>query len=330
VETVYVGGGTPTALPPGKLISLVQELAGLQRVNSLAVPPEFTLEANPGTLDVFLLGQLRRAGVTRLSLGVQSFSPRLRRHLGRRVSQAELHGCLAAIRAAGWKEWNIDLIHGIPGGTEEEARADIDQAVAAQPTHISLYDLTYTGSYGEWVQSRLGPGALAEAQKRAEEWYGDICRRLVDAGYRRYEISNFALPGHECRHNLAYWEGRDYLGLGASAVSTVGLERRTNPRSVDAYIAGEPANVENLSHAVRLWEQAMLGLRTAAGVSESAVAPVLDQAAKERLLLQGCVEISCGKLRLNPGFMDVSNSVVSALLRDPWAVTHTQADYGTH
>lgn len=330
VRTVYLGGGTPTALPRHDLVRLVQELAELGAAGSRADPFEFTVEANPEGVDVSLLGQLAGAGATRLSLGVQSFSPRLRNNLGRRVSQERLETGLAAIRAAGWHEWNLDLIYGIPGGTWEEAVADVDQAVAMRPTHISLYDLTYTEHYRARVQAGLDPGAMAEAQRAAEDRYAGICERLVNAGYQRYELSNFALPGHECRHNLAYWQGHDYIGLGASAVSTIGLERRTNPCSVTSYLAGEPAQVEILTDAVRLWERAMLGLRTAAGVDESAVASVLDPEARDRLLLQGCIEVHCGKLRVNPAFMDVSNSVVSALLGDPEAVTHTQADYGTH
>ena len=141
--------------------------------------------------------------------------------------------------------------------------------------------------------------------------------RLEAAGYRRYEVSNFALPGHECRHNQAYWRGEDYLGIGAAAVSTVGGERRANPPSVTAYLAGRPPLIERLTPRTRLWEKAMLGLRTSDGVDEADVLPVLDGAARDRLLAQGCLERRYGRLRLNPGFLDVSNTIIGALLVDP-------------
>ncbi len=177
----------------------------------------------------------------------------------------------------------------------------------------------------------------------AEQHYADVVARLQAAGYQRYEVSNFALPGHECRHNQAYWRGEDYLGIGASAVSTITMaapgaprevasgvsdvpggaapvaaaERRTNPRSVADYLAGQPPEIEMLTPEMRLWERAMLGLRTSEGVDEAAVLPVLDEAARDRLLAQGCVERRYGRLRLNPGFLDVSNTLIGALLVRP-------------
>jgi oxygen-independent coproporphyrinogen-3 oxidase len=145
-------------------------------------------------------------------------------------------------------------------------------------------------------------------------------------------VSNFALPGHECRHNQAYWRGEDYLGVGAAAASTAGGQRRTNPRSVRDYLAGGLPQIEVLSPATRLWEKAMLGLRTSEGVEEAAVLPALDKEARDRLLAQGCLERRCGKLRLNPGFLDVSNAVISALLVSPEESypIHTPVADGTH
>ncbi len=240
VETVYLGGGTPTVLPDDLLLSLVSRLARLQEG---AADPEFTVEANPGTIDAGLLERLEEAGVTRVSLGVQSFTPALRTALGRRTGQDEVDaalGDLRAVTARGGRlqEWNLDLVFGIPGQTWDDAAADIDRAVAAEPTHISLYDLTYTPAYDARVARTTGAGARAAAGAFAEEYLPAAAARLEAAGYRRYEVSNFALQGHECRHNLAYWRGEDYLGVGASAVSTIGGERRGNPASVAGYLAG--------------------------------------------------------------------------------------------
>lgn len=330
LETIYVGGGTPTVVPPADLLPLVADLAALQRTGARSggdcadrggrtdrSDREFTIEANPGTIDAELLTALRAAGVTRLSLGVQSFSPALRAALGRRVSQDEIEGALSAIAAVGWQDWNLDLVFGIPGQDWAAAAADVEAAVAAGPTHISLYDLTYTAGFVAAVDRRLGAAARSAAAAVAEEHYAGVVALLEEAGYGRYEVSNYARPGWECRHNLAYWQGADYVGVGAAAVSTVGEERRTNPASVAGYLAGEEASVERLSPRTRLWEQAMLGLRTREGVDEQTVAAVLDQGALTRLLEQGCVERCCGKLRVNAGYMDVSSSVLASILLTP-------------
>jgi oxygen-independent coproporphyrinogen III oxidase len=329
VETIYLGGGTPTVLPRARLLALVVELARLQEG---VVDPEFTIEANPGTIDAPLLMELGAAGVTRVSLGVQSFSARLRAALGRRTEQGEIEAALRDLRAAsgaaspagagaphagaasGLHEWNVDLVFGIPGQSWADSAADIDAAVAAGPTHISLYDLTYTTAYASHVARTCGAGAQGAAGAFAEEHLPDAAARLEAAGYRRYEVSNFALPGHECRHNLGYWRGDDYLGIGAAAVSTVGSERRTNPTSVAGYIAGEAPSIETVDARTRLWEKAMLGLRTAEGVAEAEVLPVLDLSALDRFVAQDCVRRGCGRLRLNPAFLDVSNTIISTLL----------------
>ena len=312
-ETVYLGGGTPTLLPEKRLLELVGRLARLQKG---AAHTEFTIEANPGTVDAGMLRELADAGVTRVSLGVQSFVPRLRAVLGRRAGQREVEAAVRDIRCLGERlpEWNLDLVFGIPGQSWGDAAADLDAAVAVAPTHISLYDLTYTPAFAARVARTAGAGARRAAGTFAEEYLPAAAARLEKAGYLRYEVSNFALPGHECRHNQAYWQGEDYLGLGAAAVSTTGVERRTNPVAVADYLACAPPSIEVLTARTRLWEKAMLGLRTAAGVDEEEVLEVLDPAARDRLLAQDCMERRCGRLRLNPGFLDVSNTVISTLL----------------
>jgi oxygen-independent coproporphyrinogen-3 oxidase len=299
-------------------------VAGLASAQEGATDPEFTVEANPGTIDAGLLERLGEAGVTRISLGVQSFAPARRAALGRHTGQDEVDAALSDLRAVTaargrLREWNLDLVFGIPGQTWGEAAADIDRAVAAGPTHISLYDLTYTPAYEARVARTAGAGARGAAGVFAEEYLSSAAARLAAAGYPRYEISNFALPGHECRHNQAYWRGDDYLGVGASAVSTIGNARRSNPASVAAYLTGEAPAIEVLDDHTRLWEKAMLGLRTAEGVVEAEVLPVLDRAALERLTAQDCVRRGCGRLRLNPAFLDVSNTVIATLLAQPEA-----------
>lgn len=314
LDTIYMGGGTPTVLPRPVLVSLAAELGRLLTHAPAAGPPEFTVEANPGTIDGELLCDLAGAGVSRLSLGVQSFDPSLRAALGRRVSQEEIEGALMAIHECGWNEWSIDLVFGIPGQDWRAALGDLESAVVARPTHISVYDLTYTLQFDAWVARTLGAGAQAAAGRFAEDHYERIAVHLEEAGYRRYEVSNFALPGHECRHNQAYWLGADYLGLGASAVSTTADQRLTNPRCVDGYLAGEAPEIEMLSPGIKQWERAMLGLRTRLGVDESTVVGTIDLEQRDRLLVGGFLERDCGRLRINPGFLDISNTIISALL----------------
>jgi len=182
-ETVYIGGGTPTVLPVDQLAAFVRDLSPYLS----GVGPEVTVEANPGTLHAGALGRLAAAGVTRLSLGVQSFSPALRTALGRRVTQAEIEGALAAVAEAGWREWNIDLIFGIPGQEWSDAIADLEAAVAAAPTHISLYDLTYTPSFSAYVAAMSGgddggAAAVGAATAWAERHYAQAVARLERPG----------------------------------------------------------------------------------------------------------------------------------------------------
>ncbi len=311
-------------LPPRGLLSLIRDLAECLRGSHA----ELTVEVNPGTVDSRLVEGMRHAGATRLSLGIQSFSPALRAALGRGVAQQEIEAALAAVAETGWRDWNLDLVFGIPGQTWADAAADLETALAAVPSHVSLYDLTYTDAYDAHVAATCGPGARAAAADWVEQHYPRAVAMLEAAGYGRYEVSNFALPGHECRHNQAYWRGEDYLGIGAAAVSTAGGERWTNRCSVEDYLTDSGPLIEVLSPQTRLWEKAMLGLRTREGVEETEVVPVLDIPARDRLLTQGCLERCCGKLRLNPGFLDISNAVISALLVSLGESQFTQAPAG--
>lgn len=312
LETAYLGGGTPTTLPHDLLFSLVRAVARLMEPGG-----EFTVETTPTTADERTLAGLREAGATRLSLGVQSFAPALRRALGRRCTDSELDLALAAVRDSGFEEWSVDLVFAIPGQSWKQAQADLRAAVATRPTHISLYDLTYTTDYAARVAAESGPAARDEAAAFAEEHYADATALLESAGYRRYEVSNYALPGHECRHNLAYWRGDDYLGIGAAAVSTLGLTRRANPRTVAAYLAGDRPEIEPLTAEIRLFERAMLGLRTREGVRENEVAPILDQAAVGLMIDRGYVRRAYATLTLSPEGLDLSNAILATILRLP-------------
>jgi oxygen-independent coproporphyrinogen-3 oxidase len=314
LETVYVGGGTPTHLPLPLLVRVLEQVA-------IRLQPggEFTVEANPGTIDAAVLEAMSGVGVNRVSLGVQSFDPRLRSNLGRSVEQAEIDHAMGNLRQTGFENWNLDVVFGIPGARAVDIRRDLERAVEACPAHISLYDLTYTSAYTAYLAAKLGSKAAERAARRASRraarLYEGAVTFLEERGYRRYEISNFSRPGRECRHNLAYWRGEDYLGVGAGAVSTIGLRRFRNPVGVEAYVAGGEAECEPLSRRIRLVEKAMLGLRTTMGVREEEVREVLDPAGLSAMLAAGVVERRYGTLVLDRRGMNVSNSVLTALLR---------------
>ncbi len=308
LRTVYVGGGTPTALPPDLLLPLVRRLA-----SRLEPGGELTVEANPGTVDAPLLADLREAGATRLSLGVQSFAPSLLASLGRRVTVQEVQDALAAVRETGWTDWNLDLVFGMPGQDGAAAREDVRRALDSGAPHLSLYDLSYPSRYAR----RLAVGARETAADFAEAHYAEVVRALTARGHQRYEISAFALPGHRCRHNLTYWHGEDYVGVGPSAVGTVGLVRWTNPGTVRAYLAGQAPTTETLTPRLRLYEEAMLRLRTADGIEESRFASVLEPAAVEGLLGGGLLQRACGILSLTRRGFDLSTGILARVLRDP-------------
>lgn len=309
LRTIYLGGGTPTAVPRLLLLPFVRRLAA-----RLEAGGEFTIEANPETVDRSLLEELRSAGVNRLSLGIQSFLPELRDALGREVPEQAVEDALRAIRETGWVDWSLDLVYGIPGASLRELRTDVERGREAQPTHLSLYDLTYTGRFAARLRRRGGPQTRAGAETIAEEHYAEVVDLLEEAGYLRYEVSNFALAGHESVHNQAYWRLHDYVGVGAAAVSTVGLRRWTNPLRVRDYLEGRPPQVEVLDERTKMVERAMLGLRTREGLRLAEVRPVLDEGGLARMREAGFVRVEGGYLRLGRRGLDLGSSVIASVL----------------
>jgi oxygen-independent coproporphyrinogen-3 oxidase len=262
LESVFLGGGTPTFTAPGEL----QRLLG-------ALPPaeEVTVEANPETVTPALAGLLREAGVTRVSLGAQSFQPRLLAVLERRAGPDDIRRALYALCGVGFDNISFDLIYGIPGQSAADLDADLSEALALEPEHLSCYELEakrgtrFTHAHG---------AELARQAEAMESYFERVVARVTAAGYRWYETANFCrqpqlADGRDLRsrHNLAYWRSRDYLGLGIGAVSTIqGRRWRTTPQLgtyLAALAAGERPRreVEELSAPVRRSERVMLGLR---------------------------------------------------------------------
>ena len=274
-ETVFLGGGTPTFTGPAELRRLLRALPGAE---------ETTIEANPETLTPELAALLRAEGVTRVSLGAQTFSPRLLDVLDRRARPDDVRRAFYHLRDANFDNISLDLIYGIPGQKPSDLERDLDEALALRPEHLSCYELEakpgtrFTHAHGE---------ELKRQAESMEGYFELVVDTLTGAGYRWYETANFCREGRRSRHNLAYWLGRDYLGLGIGAVSTVdGLRWRNAPglpRYLAALAAGErpPRELEPLAAATRVQERLMLGLR-GPGCPRAARRPGTGRAARRR------------------------------------------------
>jgi oxygen-independent coproporphyrinogen-3 oxidase len=257
LDTVYLGGGTPSLMRPRRIARLLEALGPW-----LGDAAEISIEANPETVDRRQLRELRAAGVNRLSLGVQSLRPHLLGALDRRASARQAWDAAGCARAAGFENLSVDLIFGVPGQTLADLEADLAGVLAIAPDHVSWYELEIKPGT---ALERMG--AEPPDEDLATEMYRGIVAGLEAAGYRWYETANFARPGRECRHSLAYWGAADYLGLGVGAVSTLGDERRRNDPGLERYLArlraGLPParSVEALDPELRRRERWMLALR---------------------------------------------------------------------
>jgi oxygen-independent coproporphyrinogen-3 oxidase len=266
-RTVFYGGGTPSELTSAQLGRINAQLRQSFRITSDA---EWTLEANPGTVTGSSLNKLREIGFNRISLGVQTFHDHHLRAIGRIHSAADARDAFHAAREAGFANRNIDLIFGLPNQTIGEWAADLEEAAALHPEHISLYGLIIEEKTEFGRRHAAGRLPLPD-EDAAADMYELTLDSLSAAGYGQYEISNFALAGHECRHNIVYWRNEPYVGFGVSAASFVEGERWSNTASlrvyrqriIDGVSAAEPG--ERLEGRAAAGEALMLALRMNAG-----------------------------------------------------------------
>jgi oxygen-independent coproporphyrinogen-3 oxidase len=308
-DTIFIGGGTPSLLADDLFARLLA-----------ALPPaaELTVECNPETITPAKAQVLVEGGVGRVSLGAQSFRPHLLATLERLARPAAIRSAAAQLRAAGVQSINLDLIFGVPGQSADDLSADLADALELEPDHISYYELEAKPG----TRFTHTHGAELERQAEAlEDHYETVVATLRSAGYRWYETANFCRPGHEARHNLGYWEGRDYLGLGVGAVSTLGLERRRNRPALRPYVqaleAGQPppAQLEMLTPQERGSERVMLGLRLDRPLSLSGLEPLIDAGQLRRLESAGLLVVSDDTLSLSERGRFMANDVVSSILR---------------
>ena len=273
-RTLYLGGGTPSMLSPAHLARL---FAVLHELLDFAALEEVTLEANPATFDVGKAGLFRKLGVTRVSLGIQSFAAPVLATLGREHSVAQAVASVAILRQAGIHSVNIDLMFSIPGQSRDEWHATLVQALALAPDHISAYNLTYEEDTAFFESLRRGE--VRDDEDHNAEFFHLADAVLTGSGFDHYETSNFARPGHHSSHNRGYWRGEDYLGLGPSAVSTLADVRSRNIADTARYIAQVQtlghalAEAETLDPEARRLERIALGLRTREGIPLSLLTP---------------------------------------------------------
>ena len=317
-STIFIGGGTPTALPDDALARLLDLVAARWGGPGIL---EWTVEANPGTLTPAKLRLLRKAGVTRLSLGAQSFSPGVLAALGRIHTPGQIRDAVAMARDAGIPDLSLDLMYGWAAPSVRDAldtlRADLDAALALAPGHLSAYCLevepgTPLAARRDADRPVAAPPAL---QRRA---YDLVRRRLAATGYVHYELSNFCLPGRECRHNLLYWTGGSYIGLGPAAHSHWEGERRANSPTLPDWTT---AFRETLPPRRKACETLVMGLRRTAGWTRTAFRAAtgfdyLDLRGPEiaRLATDGILLSTPSSIRLAPSAYFTSDAVFAALV----------------
>ncbi len=319
--TVYFGGGTPSLLSARQLGDILARVIG--RYGTAGNCCETTIEANPGTVDIYKLSDLREAGFNRLSLGVQSFDPGLLNLMGRRHAAQQALDAFRDARQAGFDNISLDLIFALPGQTVSGWRDDLDQAMDLEPEHISLYSLTYEP--GTEFSAQKSQGLIVPAgEDLEEEMYLTAIEAMGSAGYQHYEVSNFARNGFRSRHNLNYWMGGDYLGLGAGAHSHLDGKRWSNFKEPDEYVAaltkGEsPVEMEeNLTPEQRIFEAIFLGLRMTEGIDVGefqkkwGMEPVKYMPKIWRKLEENYyLEKGGGRIRLNLDGLLVSDTILS-------------------
>ena len=317
LETVFLGGGTPT----------FTALAELRRLlAALPTAAEVTVEANPETVTAEVAQMLRTEGVTRVSLGAQSFQPHLLATLERRAGGDDVRRAFHTLRDASFDNISLDLIFGIPGQSAADLERDLAEALTLEPEHLSCYELEakpgtrFTHQHGD---------ELARQGEALEGYFEHIVQRLTAAGYRWYETANFCRAADRAdgrdlrsRHNLAYWLGRDYLALGTGAYSTVAGVRRRNTPSLRSYVearargARPPREHEPLAPELRRWERVLLGLRLDEPLVLAGLEDALDHAALERLGRQGLAKHHDGRLSLTRRGRLLGDAVTAELLAD--------------
>jgi oxygen-independent coproporphyrinogen-3 oxidase len=319
-RTVFFGGGTPSLLPVGEMGRLIR---GLRERFDFSLCGEFTVEANPATVSVEYAQTLARAGVDRVSMGAQSFDRNELAVLERHHEPEDVGRSLEIVRSAGISRVNVDLIYGVPGQSMERWMRSLERAIELGTEHVSCYGLTYEPNTPLAVRKRLGLVSAIDPDLEVEMMRATRAR-LSEAGLEAYEISNYSRAGAECRHNLLYWNGGDYISLGPSAASHVrGTRWRNRPHLGEwenAIEAGQlPAiETEKLGLEQRAGELAMLMLRLSKGIDDAVFTARIGRSVRsffaeviERLVGLGLLEASGTSIRLSERGIPIMDSVAA-------------------
>lgn len=261
LDTLFIGGGTPSFLRAKELSRLLQIIA---QNCSFSEDPECTLECNPESLTKEKISILTSSFINRVSIGIQTFDPRCRRAIGRGGSLVGLDKKISALIRGGIENISFDLIYGIPGQTLSQWQADLRAACTFPIRHISTYALSIEESSRLGTEKKIAP---CDDDLAAEEWLYAVDFLAKEAGIFMYEVSNYARAGFECRHNRAFWRGQPYYGFGPAAVSYTGTKRTKNAEDLELWLASKGAQTEQISHQMRARELVALGLRLKDGIS---------------------------------------------------------------
>lgn len=316
-DTIFLGGGTPSLLDE---VQATRILEALFEAFAIEEGAEITCECNPGTLTTPFAQALRKAGVNRLSIGAQARQSRLLRLIGRIHDWEQVIASVEIASQAGFNNFNLDLMLGLPSQTAADVRETLEAAIALSPTHLSYYSLIV--EEGTPICRDITEGKLILPDEEIDRDMYELARQtLAEHGFQQYEISNFAREGYACRHNIGCWTRVPYLGFGCAAHSFFEECRTANPSELDAYLAGEEPKTEQISKEQARFESMMLGLRMTRGVNDEDFTRMhgmsIREAFGEKLdqpIDAGLLEWHEGALRLTRLGMDLENSVLVDLM----------------
>ncbi len=323
LDTIYIGGGTPSLINPDSLDRLINKI---NKSFSISSKLEFSFEINPESINVDKLNLLKGLGVNRPIFGIQSFNPQLLKILRRKHNLNDSFRAVYHARALGFENFGVDMIFGLPRQTGKKLSEDLQQLIQLLPPHISYYQLTVEP--GTPLESKVMEGKIKmPSNELSAAMYHAINDELTEIGYSRYEVSSFAAPGFECRHNLKYWEGNEYLGLGPSAHSFIEERRFANTSDLKIYlekinVGQRPLEYDSSRKEDRIIEAIMLGLRTNKGIAKddfgrrfnSAVEEVIDKRYFRLMLKADLIEDKENFIRLTKSGFPVADEIISKLI----------------
>jgi len=322
LRTLYIGGGTPTALSASQLEVL---LDGLTKNLDLSILEELTIEANPGDLDADKIAVLQNSAVNRVSLGVQTFDDKMLKKIGRSHTEKDIYENIDRLKLAGFDNISIDLIYALPGQTMEQVKDNVAKAIALDIPHMSLYSLILENHTVFMNRMRRGKLPLPKEELEAE-MFEYIIAELERAGFVHYEISNFSKQGFESRHNLMYWDNAEYYGIGAGASGYVDGVRYKNHGPIRHYLkaveeGSARINEEHLSQREQMEEEMFLGLRKKSGVSMARFEEKFERSFQELygaivkdLIQQGLMQVEGDRVRMTKRGLFLGDTVAERFI----------------